>query len=498
MEYTNTRTIWNDIRTRGIQTVRVYMKRPSDDDQLEVTYKYCSHSIPSTPEVGGNLVKRQGLDTGSLTLCLRYFMVTQQPDGMEMTLTELAGDLFNQDSRVYQVWWVDNYYWVVQTDTDSALYYYTECVVKFPTMVTCTYTPGTKLVIEPQSADIETRTLITCASDGSNVRRRVRKFTISYYPADKSFEAENTDTLTYELPIPEDEIERTKQQHTASRIMNQIIDGESLCLPDPTGSNIKDYLTPKSRPYFEYVNKLLTRILKSANNKLVSSAVFGGYVLNLVEHAFEYRRNPMGATYTPPNDIDVWLNYDSSQGSTQFTRNKLANVFKRNIIPYLEEAGHTTTWYSARANHILDYGVHNLVIDGEYRFDFTGNTYGSSLFDELGDFTVNNLFYDVHTGKMSMRIASEYSLLDIISDHIPNRKLVPMLRCDSLQSHICNLSDYDWYHNKMCQRETKTLTKGYKYPAGITNLPDTFTAGMREHLAKLIVLTREEIDKLWL
>jgi hypothetical protein len=145
-----------------------------------------------------------------------------------------------------------------------------------------------------------------------------------------------------------------------------------------------------------------------------------------------------------------------------------------------------------QANHHLDYGVHNLVVDGEYRFDFTGNTYGSSMFDDLGDFTVNNLFYDVYTGKMSMRIASEYSLRDIISDHIRNRKLVPLLRCDRLQRYIRNMSDYDWYYNKICQRETKTQTKGYKYPERLSSLPDTFTEGMREHLALLTTVSEQD------
>ncbi len=456
MEYSNTRTTWNKTCTRGVQTVRVFKKRQSDDYKHEVTY--------------------------------RYYMVTQQPDGTEKTGVELTGDLFWPDSRVYQIWWVDYHYWVVHTDTNSALYYDTECVVKFPTMVTGNFTLGTKLVIEPQSADIENKTITTRSHDGSHVRKRERRFTISYYPADRAFDADNMDTLTYEIPIPEDEIRRTKQQQTASRIMRQIVDGESWCLPDPTGSNIKDYLTPKSRPYFEYINKLLTRMLKSANNKFASAAVFGGFVLNLVQHAYEYRSDPMGATYTPPKDIDVWLSYDSSQGSTQFTRNKLANVFEQNIIPYLEEAGHTTSWGAMRATHRLDYGVHNLIVDGEYRFDFTGNTYGNSLFDDLGDFTVNNLFYDVYTGKMSTRVTSEYTLRDIISDHIRNGKLIPLLRCDRLQRYIRNMSDYDWYYNKMCQREKKTLAKGFKYTERLDSLPDTFIAGMREHLARLTAI----------
>lgn len=458
-EYTNTRITWNKIRTRGVQTVKVFKKRPSDDGQQEVTYKYS--------------------------------MVTQQPDGTEMTSTELTGDLFSPDSRVYQIWWVDIHYWVVHSDTNSALYYDTECIMTFPTMVTDNFKLGTKLVIEPQSADIETKTITTHSHDRSLVKRLERKFTISYYPDDRTFEAGNKDTLTFEIPIPEDEIRRTKQQQAASRIMRQIVDGESWCLPDPTGNNIKDYLTPKSRPYFEYINKLLTRMLKSANNKFTSVSVFGGYVLNLVEHAFEYRRNPMGATYTPPKDIDVWLRYYSREGNRDYTRNKIAEIFKKNIIPYLEEAGHTTTWDSARANHRLDYGMHNLIVDGEYRFDFTGNMFGSSMFDDLGDFTVNNLFYDAHTGKMDIRISSEYTLHDIISDHIPNHKLVPLLRCDRLQRYISNMSDYDWYYNKMCQREKKTLAKGYKYPERLDSLPDTFTTGMREHLARLTAIAEQ-------
>jgi hypothetical protein len=460
MEYTNTHTTWNKIRTRGIQTVRIYIQRPmnapdSDDEETQQTVMY------------------------------RYSLVTQQPDGTEKTGTELTGNLFAQDSRVCQVWWVDNYYWVVKTDANSALYYGTECVVKFPTTASCNFTLRTEMVIEPQSADIETKIITTRATDGRKKQRTERKFSISYYQTDKPFDSGNEDTLIYELPIPEDEIKRTKQQQAYARLMCHVAEGYDAQLPDPVGCNIKDYLTPKSRPYFEYVNKLLTRMLKSTNNKFASAAVFGGYVLNLVEHAFEYRSDPLEATYTPPKDLDVWLSYDASQGRTEFSRNKISKIFEQNVIPYLEEAGHTTSWGTVQANHRLDYGVHNLIVDGEYRFDFTGNTYGNSLFDDLGDFTVNNLFYDVYTGKMGTRVTSEYTLRDIISDHIRNRKLVPLLRCDRLQRYIRDESDYDWYYNKMRQREMKTLAKGFKYPWRLDSLPETFTEGMREHLAKI-------------
>jgi len=359
-------------------------------------------------------------------------------------------------------------------------------------MVIGNYTLKTMLIVELQSADIKTKPLTTRASDGSTVVRHERKFTISYYPAGNPFDQENADTLTYQIPIPTDEIERTKQYQAATRIMQQVSEGARIRLPDPVGSNIQDYLTPKSRPYFEYINKLLIRILTAGNIKLnKSAAVFGGYVLNLVEHAFAYRADPHGATYTPPKDMDVWLCYDSSQGPTEFSKTKMQNLFERNIIPYLKESGHTTTWETLQ-KHRLNYGVHNLVVDGEYRFDFNGNVYGSSSFGDLGDFTVNTLFYDVHTGKMSMRIASEYTLRDIISDHIRNRKLVPMLRCDRLQRIIRTEVDYDWYFSKMQDRERKTLAKGYKYPVGLTSLPDTFTTSMMEHLAMLRLLALDE------
>lgn len=464
MEFTNTKTIWNKIRTCGFQSVRTYKNRS-----------------PATYNEDSGMEDK---DT-TYPVVNNYFFVTQLADGTDMRSEKLEGTLFSRDSNVQRIWWVDIHYWVVQTDTYSALYYNMDCVVTFPTMVTGNYTLDTKMMVEPQSATVKIVNIrqkpVKNGGKMSGIERE-RRFSISYYPSGESF-GETRDTVTYQIPIPESEIEHTRQYQAATRRMQQLAEGVCDSLPDPTGSNIQDYLTPKSRPHFEYVNKLLKQMLAAGdlrNNK--SAAVFGGYVLNLIEHAFAYRANPKSTTYTPPKDIDVWLKYDSSQGSTEFSKTRMQRLFQQNIIPYLEEAGHTTSW-NTHQEHQLSYSVHNLVVDGEFQFDFSGNAYGSSSFSNLGDFTVNNLFYDVYTGNLSMRIATEYTLRDIISDHIRNRKLVPMLRCDRLCNIINTKTNYDWYHAKLQTREQKTQAKGYAYPPGLPHILEVFTEGMADHLA---------------
>lgn len=460
MAFTNTRTTWNKLRTCGVQTVRTYKVRTVTNHEDT----YLEGENPTNP------------------VTYSYFFVTQKPDGSDSNSNMLSGTLFEQDSRVHNIWWADIHYWVVQTDTNSALYYDMDCVLTFPTMVTGNYALKTNLVVEPRSAIVKTINIRQKqGKDGAKSTRRERRFSISYYPSGESL-GDTRDTVTYQIPIPESEIEHTRQHHADTRRMQQIAEGVCNSLPEPSGSNIQDYLTPKSRPHFEYVNKLLIRMLAAGNLRCNKSvAVFGGYVLNLVEHAFAYRANPKGTTYTPPKDIDVWLKYDSSQGSTEFSKTKMQQLFQQNIIPYLEEAGHVTSWDTLQ-EHRLSYSVHNIIVDGEYQFDFSGNAYGSSSFSNLGDFTVNSLLYDLHTGKLSIRIDTEYTLHDIIRDHIRNHKLIPMLRCDSLKEIIHNESDYDWYYTKLQTREQKTLTKGYKYPPGLPHVLEVYTDGMKDHI----------------
>lgn len=454
MEFTKTLIDWNRIRTRGIQSLQTY-NPPSVNDADRTEY---NSKVTAT-----------------------YFYLTQKPDGTEQQKVQLSDRrFFASDSRILRIWWVDTYYWIVKTDTLSALFHETDCVVTFQTTVIGNTQLDTKFAVEPMSASIYTvKDTRPINMNGEMKTTCERRFSISYHPFNVPVDDTN-DTITYKIPIPPAEIERIKKYQAAKRELCMVTEGKIKSLPDQSGSNIQDYLTPKSRPYFEYVNKLLKQMLIAGNirdrdNK--SAAVFGGYVLNLIEHAFAYRADPLQTTYTPPKDIDVWLRYDSCQGSTEFNLTQMQRIFKQNIIPFLEESGHITSWDTLKP-HQLNYSVHNLVVDGEYRFDFSGNTFGSASFSNIVDFTVNSLFYDVHTGKIGMRLTTEYTLRDIISDHIRNRKLVPMLRCDKIRSIIRNTDDFRWYCDKLKAREHNTQAKSYKYPTGLPDILTEFVDGM--------------------
>ncbi len=425
------KTTFNTIQTRGVKICKVFTT--VDMDSLDLYSEDTRQFYEATT---------------------KYFFVTQQPDGTDQMETELTNNFFRENQGTIKVSWVNNRYWVAMGSAESALFYKTEPVVFFATTIEGHYiVPNVELAVDPITASFETKD-------------NVRTFEIGYHPTSSEHIGDFFDVVRYEIPIPVDE------------------NHQSAASTDPMPPNIKDFLTPKSRPYFEYVNKLLCRMLKAG--QIPSAAVFGGYVLNLVEHAFAYKANPVTATYTPPKDLDVWLKYDLHPTQATYTANSIRKLFNKYITPYLKEAGYTSSWDTLRTHH-LNYGVHNLRVDDEYQFDFVANMNGRCQFDDLGDFSVNNLYYDVFTGRLGVRIATEYTL-DEILDHIKAKRLVPLMHYEKLKKHIRTKSDYDWYYDKMCMRERKTQAKGYAYKtcnecgSVAHTLPAQFATAMKPHV----------------
>ena len=248
-------------------------------------------------------------------------------------------------------------------------------------------------------------------------------------------------------------------------------------------TNIRDYLTPKSRPYHEAMTAMVTNILSAAN---LHGFIFGGYVLGLLEHHAAYQSDP-AAEYQPPNDVDVWMSGKPTPGESVFSRNGIEWYVLKNIAKFLQVSGRKYKYFHDKQNeHITRYGVAKLLIDETYRFDLVCNINNGCKFDSLADFSVTNLYYKVGgDGELRLRTACGGFTLEQVLGHIRARELWPIIEFQRLFKFVGDQHEYDWYQTKFQTREQKMRDRGYSYPEGVVPLTEQYIPAMADCLAEI-------------
>lgn len=353
----------------------------------------------------------------------RYLYITQHPDGTVKTQQEFNSCLSKKCQGKPSVHWINNTYFLVNCDEIYEVYRNTEKIAD----LVSTKTDNEKIyIINPEFVRLDERYFIRPKPEESGY---VHTLLVPY---------QNSDDDHYQMErIPIKPIPKTENLFESN--------------------SIRFYLTPKSTPFFEKMQLLSRRVLNSGG---VTGAVFGGAVLSLIQHKFEYDQNPQ-VTFVPPKDIDIWMNYDKNDyGGGRFSRNSLERMFQRNIIPYLDENGYNHSWETVRT-HGNNYGIKRLQIDS-FEFDLCANVNNSCYFNELGDFTVTSLYFDVNSGIIGVRIPNSYNVETII-EHIKQKKLKPFMNYPRLAQLIKRSGEYDIYLRRSTEREKKMLGKGFTY-----------------------------------
>ncbi len=92
-------------------------------------------------------------------------------------------------------------------------------------------------------------------------------------------------------------------------------------------------------------------------------------------------------------------------------------------------------------------------------FDFCTKINNENRFDVLCDYTVNNLYIKTN-GKIFLRINTNFTINEIL-DHIRDKKLVPIINDNIINSYI----EYDrnnyYYHDLIEKRKNKMIGYGY-------------------------------------
>ncbi len=153
---------------------------------------------------------------------------------------------------------------------------------------------------------------------------------------------------------------------------------------------MEQYLTPKSKPYFDKISA----IVKNISNVLKSDIfIFGGCVRDLIQHYFEYITDNE-VEFIEPKDVDIWVSDDHSMRSWDIA---MKNLYKRKdeIAP---ESNFTFMGGAGGGTPFSDREVYSLVkiIIDNINFDMTTNVNDWSVYNDLSDFTVNNLSIDMN------------------------------------------------------------------------------------------------------
>jgi hypothetical protein len=168
--------------------------------------------------------------------------------------------------------------------------------------------------------------------------------------------------------------------------------------------NIRDFVKSDKNDYYNKVIEIVKYIQMISNTEI---AIFGGFVRDLINDKI-------------PKDVDIWFKY----------RRTITNeIFRAN---FLEMVIMLDNKYSTICNDSeTDYNTYSLIIEG-IRFDFCCNTFNNKSFNELADFSVNNL-YMLTDGVLQVRVPCEYNVEQIIS-HIRQRKLLYIINSEVVQS----------------------------------------------------------------
>jgi hypothetical protein len=215
--------------------------------------------------------------------------------------------------------------------------------------------------------------------------------------------------------------------------------------------NIKDFLTPETREYYETVIKIVND-LETISGAQIS--IFGGFVRSLIEGNI-------------PRDVDMWFKYTWPHftGTPGIWRRRITAM-----IPQIREK-HTIKDEDIKISKTTDtekigediYEIATIKIDG-IDFDFCCNTSSHLSFKTLADFSVNNLYIGLN-GTLKTRVLTHYTVSDIIG-HIKERKLIDITDMEVIKSHLdpyCSKYNLDYYKNKMVLKGVKMISYGYNF-----------------------------------
>ena len=260
-------------------------------------------------------------------------------------------------------------------------------------------------------------------------------------------------------------------------------------------STIDTYLTPTTRPYYEKVHAIVENLktalesVKSVNSEdeqyytdweeynskqkfpfpvctqkpgfeynNCEIYIFGGYIRNIIEHY-----HSQAEVFIPPNDVDIFIRFDE-----QYVRTPSQTTWKRLFVPFIVQSlaiNHTITYGKIKHNHYgdYDYGLARITIDG-INFDITTHINDFQAycprFDELSDYTVNNLMIDTR-GNLSTRVKIDQYGLQSCLEHIQQRQLVFINNETVFRERLSYDEDGSIFAKYMDDRKAKMLAYGY-------------------------------------
>ena len=217
---------------------------------------------------------------------------------------------------------------------------------------------------------------------------------------------------------------------------------------------MKQYLTPKSKPYFDKITSIVINISKILESEIF---IYGGFVRDLIQHYFEYNVNNE-IEFIKPNDVDIWVSqkysHKYSLRSWDYTIRNLYNRKDELNITFM--GGGSGSAFSDREV----YSLVKIVIDN-ITFDMTTDINFWSVYNDLSDFTVNNLSIDMNHN-ITQRTETKYTIDEIIT-HIKDKSIVCCINHKKLDNYIkfyCDETNY--YKSKLRDRLVKMEGKNYK------------------------------------
>lgn len=264
-------------------------------------------------------------------------------------------------------------------------------------------------------------------------------------------------------------------------------------------TNIATFLTPSSKPYYDKVISIITKLETAINGikktHIVQSEydnvgkewpdckskeypftiysqpigtpeyrnadiyIFGGFLRNIMEHYYN-----QSAEFTITNDVDIFIRFDG-----YYVRTPSQTSWYEDFIPFFMTAfgdEHTVSHPAVKHSRHRDYDycLTRLVIDG-IKFDITShiNDFHPKCprFDELSDYTVNNLMTDTN-GNLQTRVKIDDYDFPICLGDIQAKRLVFINNSKVFKKLIGSYPDTDTiYQQYMEDRKQKMLGYGY-------------------------------------
>ena len=252
---------------------------------------------------------------------------------------------------------------------------------------------------------------------------------------------------------------------------------------DIPSDNISNFLTPYSCPYYEKVITILQMLQDALNSQTgiykdhkdidqmdypfvvyeeesrankVEILIFGGFLRNLLEHFYSCETK-----YNPPKDIDIFIRFN-----THLVRTPSQTSWIQNIIPFIKTSlseKYDLSYTNILVNHYYDYDycLTRMIIDGIH-FDISSHINDNRecpRFDELTDYTVNNLLCNLQ-GNLQTRVKIAKYDIALTMEHIRHMKLISILNQSTLQWLSCSVSIISC-EEYLKDRLAKMLAYGY-------------------------------------